>query len=103
MTCSVRHYKLHSRIKIAGDMTIYEAENIRQFLLANAFKRSKLFLNLKGVVEVDTTAFQLLISLEKLAKLQKSDLLIEEPSKAVKEIYYLFNQSSRLEGISDER
>ncbi|MDA3901581.1 MAG: STAS domain-containing protein [Spirochaetes bacterium] len=54
-----------TEIKVIGDCTIYNAQQIKTFLDEHYFVTDHLVLNLAGVDEVDSSFFQLLVAIKK--------------------------------------
>ena len=81
-------------LRIEGEMTIYQAAELKQALLA-AFEQDlgqsgELEVDLSGVTEIDTAGVQLIIAAGKAAEARRKRLRLARPSAAVVEIFALF-------------
>jgi anti-sigma B factor antagonist len=91
------------RMRVAGEMTVYTAAGLKQELLAAiaAHRRSKL-LDLSEVTEIDTAGLQLLLTARRLAANDGRELLLIDPSRAVRSALELCQLSTLLQAPDTE-
>lgn len=81
-------------VVVPADMTIYEAEEIKG-LFSNALKEEKnISVNLANVAEIDSAGIQLMVALKKEAKESNKTVHYTSHSKAVINLFDLFDISS---------
>jgi anti-sigma B factor antagonist len=80
----------HTRLRIAGEMTIYEAAALYEKLLASLSECDALELDLTGVTELDTAGFQQLYLLRREAVGNGKSLRISAHSAATRDVLDLF-------------
>jgi anti-sigma B factor antagonist len=102
MEFQVQHKK--GRVSVAGEMTVYTAAALRQDLLAalTRHRRTKL-LDLSEVTEIDTAGLQLLLAARRQAADDGRELLIADPSRAVRSAIELCRLSGLLQAPDTER
>ena len=72
-------------VKIAGDMTIYHVQELKENILQSLNNNSNIVIDLSGVLDMDTAGYQLLILARKDAvKNEKSLKLISHSSAVLK-------------------
>lgn len=79
------------RLVVDGDMTIYDALDIKQNLLASVMKNDKLALDLSQVSAMDTAGCQLLILAKRESQRQGKALHIAAMSEPAQEIIDFYN------------
>jgi anti-anti-sigma factor len=101
MEFQVQHKK--GRIRVTGEMTIYTAAALSQDLLAalTHHRRTKL-LDLSEVTEIDTAGLQLLLAARRQAADGGRELLVVEPSRAVRSAIELCGLSALLQAPDTE-
>ncbi len=72
-----------ARIRIEGEMTIYEAAELRAIFLQGFDETNGLILDLNAVTECDTAGIQLMCSAHKTAKAHQKCFLVEGLSESV--------------------
>ena len=84
-------------VRIAGDMTIYQAEEIRQKLLAGiGASGSMVEIDLQDVSEIDTAGVQLLIAAKHAAAAVGKTVCLKAGSAAVAEVLALLGLATLL-------
>lgn len=81
------------KLAIEGGMTIYQAGNLRDGLLAESAQYSTIHLDLSAVDEFDCAGLQLLLGLERLVSRSGSHLHIDQCSPAVSDVLHLFQMA----------
>jgi anti-sigma B factor antagonist len=76
----------HTRLRIAGEMTIYEAAALYQALLASLAECDTLELDLTQVTELDTAGFQQLYLLRREALIAGKSMRIGAHSAATRDV-----------------
>lgn len=79
------------RMTIAEDMTIYQAEALKETLLAGIGRSDVIELDLSQVVEIDTSGIQLLMLAKRESQAHGKTLHIVAHSPAVHELIDFFN------------
>lgn len=79
------------RLSLDENMTIYNAQSIKDRLLAALAECNELELDLSRVGEVDTTGAQLLIMAKREANRQDKSLRLVAHSEAVREVLEFYN------------
>lgn len=80
-----------SVVCIEGEMTIYQAEQLKQTLLDALDRASVLEINLAAVTELDTAGVQLLLLTKKTARARQKELRLAAHSEAVVEVFELID------------
>lgn len=101
MEFSAQQHKQITRVKVCGDVTIFEAEQFLQALQQNLNNCERLVLNLVDVEEFDTSGLQVLVSLKQTLSAKSLELVIEDPSDTVSELLVLMGQQQLLGGQTD--
>lgn len=83
-------------LAIEGELSIYRAAELRQWLDASVPHGGELQLNLAGVTEFDTAGVQLLLVARRLAADRGCRLRCVEPSVVVQSLLALFDLGSVL-------
>ena len=78
-------------VRIDGELTIYQAAELKDALLAALAAADVLELDLSGVTELDTAGVQLLMVLKRAARAQGRTLRLLGHSPAVLEVFDLLN------------
>jgi anti-sigma B factor antagonist len=79
-----------THLRIAGDMTIYEAAALHAALLESLAGPDAIELDLAGVTELDTAGFQQLYLLRREARAAGKSLRITLHSAATREVFDLY-------------
>lgn len=80
-------------LRIEGEMTIYQAAEIKQTLLAALVQHDALDIDLSAVTEIDTAGLQLLVAAKKSAQDRQKELHLTAHSEAVVEAFELLDLS----------
>ena len=80
------------RYTLAGEMNVYTAVKLKELLLKELQSSAGLKMNLAGVNEADTSAFQLLIFLKREAVIIGKSFQITEVSGRLKSIFTLYKE-----------
>jgi len=88
-------------LMLEGDVTIYNAEKIKQDLFSYLSKNKKIRVDLMDVDEFDTAGFQVLLFGKQYAEKNNIDLKLISPSDAVGEVFRLYGMSSLLENCHE--
>ncbi len=83
-----------TRLTLGGDLTIYEALEIKQQLLDNIRAASVLELDLSHVGEIDSAGFQLLALAKRESQKLNQTMRIVGHSPAVRELIEFFNMGT---------
>lgn len=79
-------------LNLAGDLTIYEAENIRKNIMDAVFQESKkVEINLAGIDEIDTCGVQVLMLAKRECEKLDKELELVSHSPAVLEMIDVFH------------
>ncbi|MDD2610150.1 MAG: STAS domain-containing protein [Giesbergeria sp.] len=82
----------HTSLRMAGEMTIYRAAELKQLLLEPLQQPgATLEVDLSGVTELDTAGLQLLILAKRTARKQDGQLRLMGHSPAVLNVFDLLN------------
>jgi len=81
-------------LKIPGDMTIYEAEEIKTLFRKAEESEGDIIIDLANVSEIDTCGIQLMISLKKSLKEKERDVSFESHTDAVIDLFDIFDVST---------
>jgi anti-sigma B factor antagonist len=79
---------------IKGEMTIYQASELKPVLLDALNKSKVLEIDLSGVTEIDTAGVQLLMMMKKTAQEWQHEMHLTGHSPSVLEIFELANLAS---------
>jgi anti-anti-sigma factor len=85
-------------LRIEGEMTIYQAAELKQALLAALEQDEEVEIDLSAVSEIDTAGVQLLIAAGKTAQAKQKRLRLAEPSAAVTDVFKLFDLDGWIDG-----
>ena len=85
MSASEQTHPGHSRVRIAGPMTIYTAAEWRDTLLAATDAAGNVELDLSGVNDIDAAGIQLLVSLRMEAQACARALRLVATSERIRE------------------
>lgn len=81
-----------SFLNLAGEMTIYDAENIRKSVMDAVFNEpARIEINLSAVEEVDTCGMQILMLAKRESQRLGKELVLTAHSAAVRELMDVFN------------
>lgn len=83
MTHTIEALVDHTLVRVAGDLTIYEAPAIRDLVLQALQGASAVVIDLDGVTDVDSAGLQVLISARKSASLLGTPLTLRCQSDPV--------------------
>lgn len=78
-------------VRIQGEMSIYQASELKQQLLAGLHEERTLVLDLSGVTELDTAGLQLLMLAKRTARTNHCQLQLQGHSTAVLDVFELLN------------
>lgn len=78
-------------LRIEGEMTIYQAAELKQTLAATLAQCDELEIDLSAVTEIDTAGVQLLISAKKTAQSLQKELHLRGHSAAVLDAFELLD------------
>lgn len=78
-------------LSIKGELTIYQALELKQLLLTALAGTAVLEVDLSGVTDIDTAGVQLLILVKKTAQAQQRELHLVAHSPAVTDVFELLN------------
>lgn len=78
------------RLRLSGELTIYQAEAAKRALLDALAANAALELDLSAVGEIDSTGIQLLLLLQREARAAGRTLAFGAQSEAVRELVALF-------------
>lgn len=84
-------------LKLSGELTIYDMHNLKQDLLQQLEDFSSIILDMAGVVEMDGSGLQVLISLLKTADKMGRKVVITKDGAEVREIVRLCNISGQID------
>src|SRR5688572_4139441 len=87
-----------TQLRLAGELTIYEAVALQQTLLAALAESDGIELDLAGVTELDTAGFQQLYLLQRESRAAAKRLIIAAHSAATREVFELL----RVDALFDE-
>ncbi|MDH5392426.1 MAG: STAS domain-containing protein [Gammaproteobacteria bacterium] len=82
------------KIDISGDMTIYEAAEIKQLFQNAIEKQANISISLANVSEIDSSGIQLMVSLKKAATDTDKTVSYHSHSPAVVALLDLFDMTS---------
>ena len=82
------------RVKVEGEMTIYQALELKQGLMQCLHDCTEMEVSLAGVSEIDTAGFQLLVLAKREAARLGRSLRLVEHSPATLEVMDLFNMAA---------
>ena len=88
MTPEKIHDGAHAVLRIAGELTIFRAAEIKAALLTEPAPRE---VDLSGVTDIDTAGLQLLMLAKKTAQAQRRELRLVAHSPVVSELFELLN------------
>ncbi|MGH8583146.1 MAG: STAS domain-containing protein [Gammaproteobacteria bacterium] len=83
-----------TRVRIVGDMTIYNAAEIKQQLLMSVAECAAVVINLADVAEIDSAGFQQLYLAKREALRAGKPLHLTEHSAAIREVIALYHMES---------
>lgn len=78
-------------LRVEGEMTIYQADALKQTLLTALKERRELDIDLSAVTEIDAAGVQLLIAAKKAAQAAHKELRLTAHSAAVMEAFELID------------
>jgi len=78
-------------LTIPGDMTIYEAEELKAIFDEAEKSVGDVLINLSNVAEIDSSGLQLMVSLKKTLNEEKREVNFEAHSEAVINLFDLFD------------
>jgi anti-sigma B factor antagonist len=79
------------KLPLQGEMTIYQAADLKSVLLDSLAKAPRLEIDLSAVSEIDTAGIQLLMMLKKAAMEKKTEVQLTAHSPAVLDAFELVN------------
>lgn len=80
------------RFSMAGDMTIYSIKKLKDLMLGELKKSSGMVLELSGINEADTAAFQLILFLRREAEATERSFKIEKMSSRLESVFNLYKE-----------
>jgi anti-anti-sigma factor len=81
------------QLQIAGNMTIYSIKKLKELLLKELKSSSGITLDMSGINEADTSAFQLLLFLKREAEATDRDFHVMNMSSRLQSIFSLYNET----------
>lgn len=81
-------------LKIPGDMTIYEAEEVKSIFDGAMKSNGDVCINLGNVSEIDSCGIQLMISLKKTLNEKDRDVVFVSHTDAVIDLFDVFDVST---------
>jgi anti-sigma B factor antagonist len=102
-TKKIEREEARFRLAIAGELTIYRAQELKQTLLDALEAHTELELDLSQVSELDSAGLQLLLFAKQSASARRVALTLVEPSPAVREVFALLQLAPDLSplGLSE--
>lgn len=92
MNISRKKNKDHTLIKLAGEMTIYNAAQLKQELFADHTSLpAKVVLDLQAVTEIDTAGLQILLLLQKTLAERSVVVYIARMNEDVEQIFQVLD------------
>jgi anti-anti-sigma factor len=82
------------RTRVAGEMTIYQAAEMKQKLLRSLARSAEMEIDLSGVSEIDTAGFQLLLLAKREAAFAGKALRLVAHSPATLAVLDMLNMAS---------
>jgi len=82
------------QLEIEGDMTIYEAGEIKDLFKSTLNDHQSINVNLSAVSEIDSSGLQLMVSLKNDAEEQEKKIHFSSHSQAVIDFLDLFDMTS---------
>jgi anti-anti-sigma factor len=82
------------RVRLEGEMTIYQALELKQELMQRLHDCAEMEVSLAGVSEMDTAGFQLLVLAKREAARLGRPMRLVEHSPATLEVMDLFNMAA---------
>jgi len=82
------------QLEIEGDMTIYEAGEIKDLFVSTLNDHKSINVNLSAVSEIDSSGLQLMVSLKTDAEEQDKKIQFSSHSQAVIDFLDLFDMTS---------
>jgi len=87
---SVRIEQQEGRFVVEGEMTIYNASELKDQLMAHLIQRhDPIALDLSGVTEIDTAGLQLVLMARRLCAASARKFVLQDPSATVRETIML--------------
>lgn len=84
------HNKVH--FSMTGDMTIYSIKKLKDLLYGELKKSSGIILDLSGINQADTSAFQLILFLKREAEATERSFVIEDISDRLESVFDLYKE-----------
>ncbi len=81
-------------LEVPGDMTIYEAAEMKEIFEKTLSKNDDINVNLSNVSEIDSSGLQLMVSLRETALKSKKTVAYVAHSQAVIDLLDLFDMTS---------
>ncbi len=81
------------QLKIAGNMTIYSIKKLKELLLRELKSSSRITMDLSGINEADTSAFQMLVFLKREAAATDREFHVVNMSNRLQSIFSLYNET----------
>ncbi|WP_292936740.1 STAS domain-containing protein [Noviherbaspirillum sp.] len=81
-------------LSLEGEMTIYQAAELKQLLLTSLAQCQTLEIDLSAITEIDAAGVQLLIAAKKAALAAQKDIRLAAHSAAVTEAFELLDMSA---------
>lgn len=83
-------------LTLAGELSIYQAQELKKTLLDAVQPGATLVLDLSGVTALDTAGVQLLLLAQRSAQAQQGDVRVIAPSAPVREVLELLRLDAQL-------
>ena len=77
---------------MTGDMTIYSIKKLKDLMLGELKKNSGIILDLSGISQADTSAFQLLLFLKREAEATEKKFKIDKISTRLESVFELYKE-----------
>ena len=85
-----------SVLALTGELSIYQAQELKKTLLDALRPGATLALDLSGVTMLDTSGVQLLLLAQRTAQAQQGNVCITQPSAPVREVLELLRLHTQL-------
>jgi anti-anti-sigma factor len=95
---SVKKSKKSTRVRLGGELSVYQTRELKDALLENLRGSPALEIDLSRVEGMDTAGFQLLLALKKESSALKKRFAITAQSPATASVLRLFNVEEYFEG-----
>ena len=80
-----------AKLRIVGDMTIYQARELKRSVLSRLEQSPRLEIDLSAVTDLDSAGVQILLMAKREACARQGELCIVGQSRAVLDVFELFD------------